>query len=61
MIGWGEENGVKYWLCVNSWGTSWGDNGTFKILRGSNHLYIETFLLGAKFCDNTSGPISNNN
>jgi len=41
MIGCGVENGVKYWLCVNSWNEGWGDNGTFKILRGSNHLGIE--------------------
>jgi len=41
IIGWGVENGTKYWLVVNSWNEGWGDNGTFKILRGSNHLGIE--------------------
>jgi len=41
MIGWGVENGTKYWIIVNSWNEGWGDNGTFKILRGSNHLGIE--------------------
>jgi len=30
-IGWGTENGLDYWLCVNSWNNTWGDQGTFKI------------------------------
>ena len=34
MIGWGTENGLDYWLCVNSWNNTWGDQGTFKILMG---------------------------
>ncbi len=33
-IGWGTENGEDYWLCVNSWNNTWGDQGTFKILMG---------------------------
>jgi cathepsin B len=41
LIGWGVENGTKYWLCVNSWNNGWGDNGTFKILRGESHCGIE--------------------
>ncbi len=27
ILGWGEENGVPYWLAANSWNTDWGDNG----------------------------------
>lgn len=25
IIGWGKENGIDYWLCVNSWNKTWGD------------------------------------
>ena len=41
MLGWGVENGVKYWLCANSWNPEWGDKGYFKIRRGNNECGIE--------------------
>ena len=33
---------VNYWIVQNSWGASWGDSGTFKILRGKDECNIET-------------------
>merc|ERR1719236_250729 len=42
IVGWGTENGTDYWLVANSWNTSWGDEGFFKIKRGSNQCGIET-------------------
>lgn len=47
LIGWGEENGVKYWQAVNSWNDNWGDKETFKILRGVDHLHIESDIVAA--------------
>lgn len=44
ILGWGVENGTPYWLIANSWNTDWGDNGYFKILRGSDHLGIESSI-----------------
>ncbi|VVC37184.1 Peptidase C1A, papain C-terminal [Cinara cedri] len=42
IIGWGVENtGDRYWLCLNSYGNSWGDKGTFKIAMGRNVNNIE--------------------
>ncbi|KRZ07605.1 Cathepsin B-like cysteine proteinase 6 [Trichinella zimbabwensis] len=42
LLGWGEENGVPYWLLANSWNSEWGDEGFFKIYRGRDECGIES-------------------
>jgi cathepsin B len=41
-VGWGVENNTPYWLVKNSWSDSWGLQGYFKILRGSDECGIES-------------------
>ena len=41
IVGYGVENGTKFWWVRNSWGTYWGNAGFFKIVRGINNLGIE--------------------
>ncbi|XP_057484274.1 cathepsin B-like protease 3 [Actinidia eriantha] len=42
LIGWGTtEDGEDYWLLANQWNRSWGDDGYFKIKRGTNECGIE--------------------
>lgn len=31
LIGWGVENGIEFWMLMNSWGDKWGENGCFRI------------------------------
>jgi len=45
IIGYGTENGVNYWTVKNSWNPSWGDNGYFKIIRGTDECGIESEIV----------------
>ncbi|CAJ0587013.1 unnamed protein product, partial [Mesorhabditis spiculigera] len=51
ILGWGVDDStgrpIPYWLCANSWGPDWGEEGLFRILRGHNHCEIESFVIGA--------------
>jgi cathepsin C len=42
LVGWGEENGVPYWVIQNSWDNYWGEDGYMRIKRGENDSGIES-------------------
>lgn len=39
-VGYGEEDGMDMWIVKNSWGQDWGDQGFFKIRRGTNECAL---------------------
>ena len=42
IVGYGVANNTKFWTVRNSWGSHWGEEGFFRVIRGVNNLNIET-------------------
>jgi len=47
VVGWGVEDRVKYWKIANSWNPYWGEQGHFRILRGTNECGIEDVAIAS--------------
>jgi len=46
IVGWGTEKNTPYWIVANSWSTTWGEDGYFRIKRGGNVCQFESMVYG---------------
>lgn len=60
LVGYGEENGSKYWLVRNSWSPAWGEQGYIKLARADTddqNCGIDTTPQDGSACEGETDPV----
>jgi cathepsin C len=56
LMGYGEDNGNRYWHLQNSWGNDWGEDGYFRMARGIDESGCESIAVAADVVEEDSNP-----
>merc|ERR1719331_1665639 len=56
LVGYGVD-GVPYWTMQNSWGDDWGEDGYFRMARGSDESGCESIVVSADVVQEKSNPV----
>merc|ERR1719327_1949205 len=57
LIGYGEDQGQKYWMLQNSWGSDWGETGFFRMARGIDESGCESIAVAADVQEESSNQV----
>jgi len=44
VVGYGVQEGTEYWVIKNSWAETWGEDGYYRLIRGSDHCGIANMV-----------------
>jgi len=60
LIGYGVEGQQAFWTMQNSWGADWGEDGYFRMARGSDESGCESIVVSADVIEEDANPVLEN-